>query len=133
MTARWRELQDDFLTNGLAFNCEGLAADWECSTRDASAYITAHVNAQRGPKARTKYVLRREGRTRAAVWHVTRRDADSPKLARQCMDDITVKIKEALVPDLHRLAAINPKAAPLVNALTSAFEANLHLLEAALP
>lgn len=112
-----------------AFKCETVAADLGISTREASMLIQAYLDAQRSPTSRTLFVLSRNGRTSAAVWHVGARSADVRGLARQVLDDMAIKVYDALEPDMRRMAYLNPRCAKLVNATTESFLANLKLLE----
>jgi hypothetical protein len=116
---------------GVGFNVAAAAADMGVTRPEASGFIQAYLDAQRKPKARTLYVLSRQGRTRSAVWHVGARTADARKLTEQCLSDMIVKVTDALAPDLRRMGILNPRTAALTTANVNAFVANLAALAAA--
>jgi len=88
-----------------------LAADWQITTQAATTIIQAYLDAQRRPNSNTLYVLKRQGRTRSAVWSVGHRTADAKVIGGVLFEDVAVKVRRAFEPDLHRLAAKNPRAA----------------------
>jgi len=55
------------------------------------------------------------------------------ELTRQCMDDITVKVMDALTPDLRRMGALNPRLAQTTEAMVQVFLANVNLLATQVP
>ena len=130
----WEKLQNYIrATNGQPFDAWTLAADLGITTREASAMIQSHLNAQRSANSMTQYVIHRIGRTRAAVWHPGDRALDAKELSRQTLDDMTVRVAAALEPDLLRMGVTNPRVRQLATALVGAFEASLQLLTASLP
>lgn len=88
-----------------------LAAAWRITSEKATETIQAYLDAQRRPNSNTLYVLKRVGRTRSAVWSVGHRTADAKIIGGVLFEDVAVKVKRAFKPDLHRLAAKNPRAA----------------------
>ena len=127
----WEQFED-YLTEremlNQEFNSRAVAADLGITRREASYMIQAYLIAQRRPNSRTLCVLSRQGRTRCAMWHVGARTTDVRSLTRQYMNDITVKINDALGPDLRRMIGINPRCAKLANAMSEVILANLKLL-----
>jgi hypothetical protein len=108
----WEELEAWIFDNGEEpFNCYDLAGSYGCSTEEATMLIQAYLDAQRRPNPDTLYVLKREGRTRTAVWSVGQRTADARVIGGVLFDDVAVKVKRAFAPDLKRLAEKNPRAA----------------------
>lgn len=99
-----------------SFVVEELAESFEITVPEASAMIQSQLHAQRRPNSETVYVLKREGRTRAAVWSVGQRKVDVRVVNRTLYDDIVVKVRRAYAPDLNRLKERNPRLAKYVNA-----------------
>lgn len=132
----WEELEA-YITqqqlNGQEFNSLDVARTLGVSRLQATYLIQAYLKAQRNPNSQTLYVLSRSGRTKSALWRVGTRTTDVRELTRQCMDDISIKVTEALAPDLRRMGVLNPRCAQLVNAMTQVFIANVNLLATQVP
>jgi hypothetical protein len=110
--SRWEQLEEWLFDNDLErFNSRDLAASLGVTSKQASTLIRAYLAAQRGAKASTLYVLKREGRTSRAVWSVGQRTADARVIGGTLFEDVSVKVQRAFAPDLERLAARNPRAA----------------------
>jgi hypothetical protein len=130
---QWEQLEE-YIDSGVTGFCSlNVAHDLKVDRRRASRIIKAYVDAQRRPRSLTAYVLRRSGRTSSAWWYAGVRSDDVRQLTAQCVDDIGVTIREALIPDLNRMALLNPRCAALVDAIEGAFVANLNLLATAVP
>jgi hypothetical protein len=112
------------------FNVTALAKAMNVPRSEASGYIKAHLKAQRNENACTLYVLSRQGRTSRAIWHVGARTDDVHMVTKQCLSDMTVKVTDALTPDLRRMSGLNPRCGKLASALGEVFVANLKLLAA---
>ena len=82
----------------------------------ASGLIQAYLGAQRRSDSPTAYVLKREGRTRAAIWSRGERRADAHIIGGMLFDDVRTKVIRAFKPDLERLADLNPNAASYAEA-----------------
>jgi hypothetical protein len=93
------------------FTAHMLAADFQWPVEQATILIQAYLDAQRRPNSNTLYVLKREGRTRNAVWSVGHRTADAKVIGGILFEDVAVKVKRAFEPDMKRLAEKNPRAA----------------------
>lgn len=113
------------------FSARDLARELEIERCEASGLIYAYRDAQRNGK--TLFVLKREGRTRAAVYSIGERTTDAMALSRQLFSDVQVKVRNAYEPDLRQLAAINPHAAKRVElTLNAVLEGAMPILAAAL-
>jgi len=136
MPTQWEELET-YLTQhqliGQEFNSYDVAHTLRVVPYRATCLIQAYLVAQRAPKSRTLYVLHRQGRTRSSMWRVGARTRDVRELTRQCMDDITVKVMDALTPDLRRMGALNPRLAQTTEAMVQVFLANVNLLATQVP
>lgn len=109
---RWERLEEWLFDHDLErFTVQELAASKDIATAHASLLIQAYLDAQRSSDASTLYVLKREGRTSAAVWSVGQRTADARIIGGTLFEDVSVKVKRAFAPDLRRLAERNPRAA----------------------
>lgn len=112
---RWRRMEEWLtLREPGEFNARQLALDLGIDTPEASGLISAYVGRQRNPHADTLYVLKREGRTTAAVWSVGHRRKDANTMRYMLFDDVLVKVRRAFEPDMRRLAALNPRQAQYV-------------------
>lgn len=132
---KWEQLEVHLFDRealGEEFNCPALADDLGITRREATSLIQCYLSAQRRPNSRTLFVISRQGRTAAAVWHVGVRSRDVRLLTRQCLSDMGVKVTASLEPDLRRMAGLNPRCSRLAEAMTNAFAANLKLLAAGL-
>lgn len=108
---RWQKLELWLLDHDSdRFSAEQLAVSMGVDTRYASNLIQHYLQAQRGPDSATVYVLKRQGRTRSAVWSIGQRTADAHVIGSVLFDDVHVKVLRAFAPDLERLGAINPRA-----------------------
>ena len=130
---QWEQLENYLQRSNVGeFNSIALAQDLRISGAQASALIQAYLEVQRRPKSPTLFVLSRRGRTSSAMWHAGQRSADVRSLTEQLLDDLAVKVNDALIPDLRRVANINPRAAHLAEALGKVFVAHLGALDAQL-
>lgn len=93
------------------FTVYDIAEGMDIPVPEASSLIQLYLSAQRALSSSTLYVLKREGRTKAAVWSVGVRTADSRIIGQTLFDDVMVRVKRAYQPDMLRLAAKNPRAA----------------------
>jgi len=98
------------------FTVYDIAKGMGVSVEEASGLIQAYLIAQRSPDSDTLYVLKRTGRTRAAVWSVGERVSDGHVICGTLFEDVKVKVKRAFEPDLTRLREKNPRAARYVEA-----------------
>lgn len=94
------------------FSARELAAEMEIPRWRASEMIYSYRSAQRA--GRTQYVLKREGRTRAARYSIGERTTDVRAINEQLFSDVKVKVRNAWELDLRQLAALNPRAAKRV-------------------
>lgn len=138
----WDELDDWLEKYGKlnhSFSAEVLGASLGISTPDASTMIQQYLAEQRrGEKARTGYVLKRRGRTRAAVWTVGEKTKDARRILRQYDSDIRRTFWRAVEPDLLAIAEINPQARKMVEQkleaiMDSMFTVMSIVLDGALP
>lgn len=130
---RWERFEDhltDYAATGVAFNSRAIAEDLGISPHRASYDIQNYLDAQTAKNPRTKYVLTREGRTTAAMWHVGARTTDVRALGRQTSDDFSRRINRFVAPTLRRIGELNPRALPAANAVAKAIEASVELLVA---
>lgn len=111
------------------FSAETFAAKVGLSTYRASKLIQAYKWAQRNPKLSTLYVLRREGRTRAAVWFVDLRAATTRAIHQTLFEDVVVKFDGAKA-DLAACARLAPSLAPMASAISQTVDAHLALMAA---
>lgn len=101
--------------------------------QNASLLIRSYTTAQRSPESRTLYVLKRNGRTSAAIWSVGQRTEDAHMICGTLFEDVSVKVHRAFKPDLQRLEARNPRAARYVEAkLEAVIDGALKVLAASL-
>lgn len=137
MAARWETVERFIDVHGLlsdSFTSAEYAASEGVSGAVASIYIQAHLDAQRGPRSRTKYVLKRMAgtRTRNARWSVGERAKDVRGLGLAFSNDVKLKWMRAVEPDIRRIAAINPLAARRAEIIIDAtLDGALKVLEAA--
>lgn len=132
----WEQLDNYIIRNNLIgreFNSHDLAQTLSITAAQASAMIQAYLVAQRSQNSSTQFTLHRFGRTSTAMWRVGSRSNDVRELTRQCMNDISIKVTEALAPDLAKMGILNPRCAALVNAMTQVFIANVNLLATQVP
>lgn len=109
---RWQILERWIDQNNLrSFSVYDVAREMRIDTTAGSSLINAYTIAQRGRKARTKYTLRRTGRTRSATWHVAKVGADAREIGLTFYDDVNTTARRAFEPDLKRLAALDPSTA----------------------
>ena len=117
---RWEKMEawlfDQYEDRPGTFTSKELATNLDVSNQEASRLIRSYLDAQRGGKASTLYVLKREGRTTNAVWSVGQRTVDARIIGHTLFEDVDAKIHRAFAPDLKRLAARNPRAARYVEA-----------------
>jgi len=126
---RWEEMQQYLRTQKpMSFTCDSLAYDLGVSNWEATQLIQAYLSYQRDPYSKAHHILHRTGRTRAAVWHVGHTNGDADELTSQYMNDIRVRLHEAVAPDLNRMKVVNPRIAQLVNSTVNALEANLQVM-----
>jgi len=103
------------------------------SVPEGSALIQQYLVAQRTPSSSALYVLKREGRTRAAVWSIGERTRDAHIIGGTAFEDVSVKLRRAFQPDLRRLAKQNPNAARYVEAkIVAVMDGALAVLASAL-
>ena len=118
---RWERLEEWLIDHEDAhFDAHQLAKSMRVPVGEASNLISGHLTAQRGKKSKTLFVLKRQGRTRNAVWSVGERTADAHLINQTLFTDIDVKIRKAFAPDLNALKARNPRAARRVELTLSA-------------
>jgi hypothetical protein len=99
----------------------------------ASGLIQSYLHAQRGPNSTTLHVLKRSGRTRAAVWSVGENMAGVRLVCHTGFEDIVVKLRRAISADLVRIAAVNPRVARYAEArIDSTMDGALKVVAAAL-
>ena len=112
---KWEQLEEWFYesmpTGGRFTNADVLARFGLESGREATLMIQSHLRAQRSPRVRTLFVLRRHGRTATVVWVVGVRTVDARATSNQFFDDVRHRFVAALAPDLAAIAALNPRAA----------------------
>jgi hypothetical protein len=134
---RWEMVEeyiDDNVPIGQAFTSMGYAAGAGVSRHEASEHIQAYLTAQRGTRARTKYVLKRQpgSRTSNTRWSVGERPRDVRSLGLTFSNDVKAKWMYAVEPDIRRIAAINPAAARRAEKVCDAtLDGALKVLEAA--
>jgi hypothetical protein len=113
----WEMFEQDVLDQygaGAVFTNRSLAADIGIEDWEASEWIQRYLGAQRRPRARTRYVLTREDRTKRAVWTVGLRAQDARQVIGQFGRDVSCTIRRAVKPDLDRIGAVNPRARTVV-------------------
>jgi hypothetical protein len=136
--ALWEVLEEWLVDNDYPeshdrFTSATLVTGLDLSGSEASAMINSHLHAQRAPKSKTLYVLKREGRTRAAVWSVGVRKVDVEVINQTLYEDIRVKVRRAFAPDLLRVRQLNPGTARYVDkTIDSVVEGAMRILAAAL-
>jgi hypothetical protein len=109
---RWERLESWLFDNEIErFDVHQLAAGLGEDTHEATWIIQSYLIAQRAKNSSTLFVLKREGRTRRAVWSVGQRTADARVIGGTLFEDVNVKVRNAFAPDLKRLAEKNPRAA----------------------
>src|SRR5215467_14772084 len=112
MSSKWELLEEWILDIDITrFTVFDIAEAFEIEVPEASGLIQGYLRAQRQDGSNTLYVLKREGRTRSAVWSVGQRQMDARIIGGTLFEDVAVKVRRAFAPDLRRLAAKNPKAA----------------------
>lgn len=130
---RWMVLEKWLqATNPAKFTAYTLAASLGITVSEASYLINGYLVAQRGKRTQTQYLLKREGRTRGAVWSVGEQQLDFDAFRQTLMRDIEVKVNRAAKPDMNALGQLNPQIQQKVNLTISAIDAALSLLAVAL-
>lgn len=115
----------------MSFTNKGVAARLECSEAQATRYIQNYLNAQRRKDSQTRYVLKRKGRTKRAVWSVGERTRDAHSLTAQLGSDIQRRIERAIEPDIRRIATLNPRAVnPILNGITPLIDGMVQMIQA---
>ena len=131
--SRWVRLEAWILeTEPQHFTADELAIAFDVSTREASRMIQSYLTAQRGKRAQTSFVLKREGRTKRAVWSVGHATSDARTLGRVLFDDFLTTVLRAYKPDLVRIGKANPRAARFIVAKMETMDAAVQLLGSAL-
>src|SRR5262245_61962410 len=132
---RWEQLEEWLYETrplGGRFTQEEVAERFDVTGRAATAYIRAHLDAQRSIRSRTLYLIHREGRTSKAIWIVGVRSADARALSHQYFDDVRQRFLIAVEPDLVRIGALNPRARRKCEAIVAAVgEGAMRLLQVA--
>lgn len=114
---RWEHLEqwihkqvkvDDKKIATFQFTARDLAADCGIEMWEATGQIQSYLRAQRRENPTTLYALRREGRTRGAVWGVARRVAQARVINETLLDDVVTKVNRGWQPDMKRLALLDP-------------------------
>jgi len=124
----WQEENGD-----VPFTCEGLADSLEISNPEATKLIQAQMLEQNRTDSRTKFVIERRGRTRAAVWTIGVRKKNLRQVNETYFDDIEVKARRTLRPTLRRIAELNPQLAKEVEqVLDGALDGAFMVMKAAL-
>jgi len=113
---RWEIMEQWLITwvneNGHApFSANELASSIGITTPEASGLIQAYQQEQSNLDPRSSFVIKRQGRTRAAFWSVGNRKRDVKQINLTFVEDMEVKAKRAFAPALHRIAVLNPKEA----------------------
>lgn len=135
--ARWEVFEEwlyDYDMTGKSFAVEDYAADKGIDVSDASEYVQSYLEAQRRQGSTTLYVLARcpGTRTRNARWQVGARTKHARQIGRGLHDDVRAKVIRTFLPDLRRVAQINPRAARASTAMVEAVvDGALRVLEAA--
>src|SRR5215475_4150345 len=112
MSSKWELLEEWLFENEITrFTVFDVAEAFEIEVAEASGLIQGYLRAQRQEGSNTLFVLKREGRTRSAVWSCGQRQVDARMIGGTLFEDVAVKVQRAFAPDLRRLAARNPKAA----------------------
>jgi hypothetical protein len=109
---RWERMEEWLFDHEIhRFTVYDVAAGFGCPVHEATALVQAYLAAQRREQSGTLFVLKREGRTRSAVWSVGQRTVDARVIGGTLFEDVEVKVRRAFAPDMARLAAKNPRAA----------------------
>jgi hypothetical protein len=134
MKPRWEILEEWLIDHDdEPFTAFRLAKGLNISVGDASALIQAYLVAQRSQGSETLYVLKRQGRTRAAEWSIGERTSDAHRICGTLFEDVQVKVNRAFKPDLDHLREKNPRAARYVEAkLVAVMDGALQMLAVAL-
>ena len=111
----WRDLEKWLVPNE-PFFVDQVAEAFDTDNVYASAMIQDYLRAQRSKHSETVFILRREGRTRGATWTAGRRTVDARHVGQTLYEDVKTKMLRAYKPDLERLAELNPRAIPFVEA-----------------
>jgi hypothetical protein len=123
---QWETFERDVLDDmdvGDRFTCQG----------ETSKAVQRYLRAQRRKGSRTRYVLSREGRTRAAVWTIGTRAQDTRRVVGQFGSDVACTMRRAVRHDLDRMVDLNPRQralieaqlTPLLDGMTSVIDAML--------
>lgn len=137
MSTKWERLElflFDHDKDGTDFSVREYAEAANIEADVASAHIQDHLRAQRREGSKTLFVLRRVPGTRTtnARWAVGARTKDARHLGMALHDDVLRKVMRAFVPDLRRIAELNPRAARATEAqIESVVSGAMKVLEAA--
>lgn len=107
--SRWQRL-DEWLdeTEPKQITNADVAKAMDVSPPVATRYIQAHLDVSRRPDSPTLFQLKRKGRTRTTVWQVHNRLAGQV-IDRTLYEDFRTRILRAYVPDMAKLAEVNPR------------------------
>lgn len=107
-----------------------VAAGMGISPPEATGFIQAYLDEiQKGDDSRALFSLHREGRTRNAYWVVGARAKHARGLGIQLADDVSLRIERAVIPQLERMAALNPRAVPVVQTLVLSLQMEVDRLK----
>jgi len=134
---RWERLEQylfDHEKLGSNFSVHEYADAEGMDAAEGSIDIQNYLRAQRGPKSKTLFVLRRmpKTRTRTARWAVGIKTKDARLVGDAFANDVRTKVMRAVRPDLLRLRTINPRTGKLAESqITALIDHMLPLLEMA--
>lgn len=134
---RWERLEDYLFEYDLAggeFTVHDYADHAGLERSEASGDIQSYLSAQRAPKSRTLFVLRRQPgtRTRNAHWAVGVKAKDARMIGKALHSDVRCRVMRAFRPDLVALKAHNPRqAAKVEQRLEAVIDHVLPLMELA--
>jgi hypothetical protein len=115
------------------FTVYDVAGMLEIPTRTATGLIQAYQQEQWRPDSETAFVIKRQGRTRAAVWSAGVRKKDVKQVNLTFYEDMTVKARRAFQPTLERIAVLNPRQAEEVTkTIDGTLEGAFRVMRAAL-
>jgi hypothetical protein len=134
--ARWQDVETylNTLKANESFTSRDYASYAGVSWAEASQCIQSYLGAQRSPRSRTKYVIKRSVgcRTSSAKWLVGQKSKDVRSRGLTFSSDVKNNARRAFEPDVRRIASINPGAARHAERVIDAtLEGAMKVLEAA--
>lgn len=128
------ELMEDFLLDRFVyhdskpFTNRDVADFYQVSWPRGSRLIQEFLRVMLSGQKKTDFMIRRDQRTKRAVWHLGTSVKDLRAKTGQTGDDITVLLERQLTPYIREIVLHNPRAVPQATHLTMQIGGLVHQL-----